>query len=660
MNQVETSKKRKMSGKFFQSRVHSNHVQGKEKWLGYLLGPRGALRLNAVFATYLNIYYTDVLGLLSVGGGVFLRVFPIISKIFDAITNLVMGWIIDRTKTKQGKARPWILLSAFLVPVSGFLLFLSPSNEILKLIWVVFTYNLFYSFAYTIYNRAHSRMVPLSTRNTIERGSLSVFTQISSVRATGIIVALVFPRAIRPWAAAEPSRWLLIRGVVSALALPLTLLEYYFTKERITEEKANVLENGKKIPFRAQRRAVFTDRYRVLLLVYSFIYFVASQLKNQSLVYYCNYVLGTYQDGRTQTRISVLGGIPMGIGIFAVWPLARKFGKKNVTVAGFILYSLGSLICWRNPYSMPLVLAGQFIKNIGGLPCAYIFRALFADILDHEEWKNGFRVDGFATSLYSVITTASFGVAQGIFNLATSKAGYLAPVTLKNTTEAVRKGYRENGFFNGNSIQKYTFAAESGNGVLIFNQPASVQNTFTFFFVGLETITGILCALCIFFITVEKHIVQKQAQIKEFDKAACIQRGEEYVDPEIRAKEENEQFEEEIEENFRKRLKSKCEKKGLEFEKEKQKHFDRKTAKKEKADSKKKAADDKAALKAKKVQDKQDAKLNQMPEEKKAAYLAKQEVKKEKEEASWKKEQDGAIKHRQKMAAVFHLDSWGV
>ncbi len=80
-----------LDAKALQSKVHGDQVKASEKWLGYLLGPAGALLLNAVLASYLNVYYTDVLKLTSVWGGVFLTVFPIISKVLDAITNLVMG-----------------------------------------------------------------------------------------------------------------------------------------------------------------------------------------------------------------------------------------------------------------------------------------------------------------------------------------------------------------------------------------------------------------------------------------------------------------------------------------------------------------------------------------------------------------------------------------
>ena len=129
-----------LSGKFFESRVHSQNVTSKEKWLGYLLGPCGALLLNATFGIYLTVYYTDVLKL----AGKFLIVFPIVSKVIDAITNVIMGYIIDRTKTKQGKARPWILLSAPLIAITGVLLFVVPSgNQKLQIAWVILSYNLF-------------------------------------------------------------------------------------------------------------------------------------------------------------------------------------------------------------------------------------------------------------------------------------------------------------------------------------------------------------------------------------------------------------------------------------------------------------------------------------------------------------------------------------
>ena len=469
--------------KVFQSRVHTTDVSRREKWLGYLLGPAGALLLNAVLATYLNVYYTDVLKLTHVWGGAFLVIFPIVSKIIDAITNVVMGYIIDRTHTKEGKARPWLLLSAPLLTITGILLFTVPGgSETVQIIWVMISYNLFYSFAYTIFNMSHNLMVPLSTRNITERGSLSVFNQIATIMMSGILVALVFPMVIMPVIGVDKSKWLVLMSILSILALPLTLLEYYFTKERVTlEEHSAGIE--KTVSFSHQLKAIFTDRYMLLIYAYFLIYTAGSSIKNLSLVYFCNYVLGSYNDGITQTMLSIIGGIPMGLGIFAVWPLAKKFGKRNVTLAGFILYAIGSAICWAFPTNMTIMLVGQFIKNIGGLPCAYVFMALFADVLDHLEWKTGFRSDGVAMSVYNIIAVAMVGICTGVFNGLLGHAGYIAPEIVNGVTVA---------------------AAQSD----------TVKGVITFGFVGLEVFTGVLLALLLVFLNVENGIEKKQAEIK--------------------------------------------------------------------------------------------------------------------------------------------------
>ena len=493
------------------SLINSQEVTKKEKWLGYLLGPAGALLLNAVLATYLNVYYTDVLGLTPLWNGLFLTIFPIVSKIIDAVTNIIMGQVIDRTKTKEGKARPWLLLSAILVPVTGILLFTVPeSNDTVKAIWVMISYNLFYSFAYTIFNMSHGLMVPLSTRNSTERGGLSVFNQITNIMMTGILVALLFPMIIMPMIGVDKSRWVTLMCILSILALPLTMLEYFFTKERVTGEAAEE-EKKEKLPFGEQMKMLFTDKYMILMYLYFFVYTVGSTVKNMGLVYFCNYVLGTYNDGATQTLVSAIGGIPMGIGIFAVWPLAKKFGKRNVTMVGFILYATGSLICWLFPHSMVIVLIGQFIKNIGGLPCAYVFMALFADCLDHLEWKHFKRIDGAAMSIYNIIAVAMVGIMQGVFNRLLAVAGYVKPEKFTSLADAAAY-LTEHGLSSQVALE--SLVAKDGIYTVAMQQEPAVGGVISFAFVGLEVFTGIALIVILFFLNVEKDLPRKQAEIK--------------------------------------------------------------------------------------------------------------------------------------------------
>lgn len=614
------SEKVLLSGKLFESRVHSQNVTSKEKWLGYLLGPCGALLLNAVLATYLNVYYTDVLNLTGVWGGLFLTIFPIVSKIIDAITNVVMGYIIDRTKTKQGKARPWLLLSAPLIAVTGILLFIVPSgNQKLQIAWVMISYNLFYSFAYTIYNMSHGLMVPLSTRNTIQRGGLSVFNQISSIMISGILVALVFPMAIMPALGVNKSLWIIVMSVLSIIALPLILMEYYFTKERVTEEQGGA--DAPKVSFAKQLKIVFSDKYLWIIFIYLLVSTFGTVFKNLGLVYYCNYVLGTYNDGITQMLVSVIGGVPMGIGVFLVWPLAKKFGKRNVTMWGFVLYAIGSAICWMFPTNLFIVLVGQFIKNIGGLPCAYVFMALFADSLDHIEWKSGVRCDGLAVSISSIISVALVGVCTGIFNALIAKAGYVAP-----------------------SLN------EAGQTIAAVQNDA-VKNVITFSFVGLEVFTGAALAILLAFFNVEKTLGKKQQIIRERQKANCEANGEEWIAPEIKAAQDEEKFILENEKAFAENLKNKCEKKGLDFEQELEKHNNQVADKKAKAEEKKRLAEEKRAANLEKAEQKKAQRLAKLTPEQLAKREERIKAKNEREEKAWEIEKQKGEEYYQKIQA---------
>ena len=101
-----------LSSKLFDSRVPMQKVTGREKILGYFMGPIAVMVMNSILSNYLNVYYTDVLKIGGIWGGMFISLFPIVAKVLDVLTFIYMGLAVDRTKSRQGKARPWILFSA--------------------------------------------------------------------------------------------------------------------------------------------------------------------------------------------------------------------------------------------------------------------------------------------------------------------------------------------------------------------------------------------------------------------------------------------------------------------------------------------------------------------------------------------------------------------
>ena len=137
-----------------------------------------------------------------------------------------------------------------------FLFRLPRERSIWQIVMVVLTYNLFFSFAYTIYNMSHTLMVPLSTSSVKQRDGLSLFSNVGGNMLPGTVVALVFPAVLMPVLGADYDKWVTAMSVIAAFSLPLTLLEYYFTKERITEAAACAGET-RNVSFADQIRACF-------------------------------------------------------------------------------------------------------------------------------------------------------------------------------------------------------------------------------------------------------------------------------------------------------------------------------------------------------------------------------------------------------------------
>lgn len=239
-------------------------------------------------------------------------------------------------------------------------------------------------------------------------------------------------------------------------------------------------------------------------------------------------------------------------------------------------------------------------------------------------------------SAYSVIITAAAGIVTGIFNGGISAAGYIAPETVTVAPELTE------------AIQKILENAD-GTFSVIFNQPEAVNTAFILFFVGLEAIAGLVYALMLLPVTVEKTVGKKQLIIRERQKAECEAKGEVWVEPEVRAAEEQKQMDIEAEEIYRKELKERCQKKRLDYNTELEKHIEAVRVKQEKAAEKERLAAIKAEEKAKIAADKKADKLAKMTKEQRAKYEAKQAENARHDEEKWQKEKAEGEVYYEKM-----------
>lgn len=584
----------------FKTRIISSSVKVQEMLLGYFLAPFCAMISNAIFGSYLNRYYADIIGWTEFG--VFSTLLPIVSVIFVVAGNLFVGQLMERTRTSQGKARPYLLLSAPIVALAVVLLFMTPtgSSPIIQMIWIALSYNLYYAIAYPMFYTAHSSMVAVSTRNSESRGLLSTFSNAAMVASAGVGASIVVPVLLQSYLfvananggydiEASLSHWRLISIVLCLLSFFGILVEYYFTRERITEESIKLNLKEEKIPVKKQLAACVKERYWWIIILYFFLFQLGGLVKNSSMSFYARWMFDSVVNvtdtsgiesaaGAVMSTLGLIGGIPTAIGMLVAFPIANKLGKQRAVCLGLIISVLGSLVSFIDVHNVAIVCAGIVLKGIGTIPASYVTLALLADVLDHMEAKNGFRCDGITMSIYGAIMIGLAGLGTGIINGLLSFSGYVSaghPVDL----EAYLAGGEAAALLDRlSSSELLQFIAEGGQ--VVYRQLGGTEQVLAFTFLGLEPLTFVIIIVMMSFLNVEKYIADDQKLIIEHQKEAVLASGGVWVDPKERMRLEQEAAEKAEEEERIKELKTRCEKRGLNFEEEEAKY------QKEKADKK--------------------------------------------------------------------------
>ena len=342
------------------------------------------------------------------------------------------------------------------------------------------------------------------------------------------------------------------------------LIEYFFTRERVTEESfANaIIEKKKAEPLSRQVKVCFKDKFWWIIIIFFFLYQLGGMLKNVSQLYFCSAMFpdesGAYSTaigGSFSGTLAIIGAIPTALGMVLAWPLSNKIGKGKAILFGAILSAIGGAIGFIKPDNFVVVCVSFAVKALGSTPAMYLSLALLADVLDHQEAMNGFRTDGFTMTIYGAIMAGMTGIATGVLNITLSTVGYSA-----------------------NNI--------TGE---------AIQTAMTWIFIGGETLCYLVIAIIFIFMGVEKFSGFDKRAIVIDQKAKAEAEGIEYVDPAERMRLEEEQAEKDSEEARKAELKKYCEKKGLSYEEEEAKYEEKLAQKHAAAEAKKAAAEAKKA-----------------------------------------------------------------
>ncbi len=459
-----SGKKESFFDKLPPSLIRKNNVTLiPEAAIGYLVGPTLALLANSALSNYFNKYMTDVLGINS-WASAFFTWLPVISVVFVVLGNILVGRLMDANKSRAGKARPLLLLSLPLSLLALLFLFVfspfdphSDSWHIGALVCIAIGYNLWFAFAYPMYYTPHAALVGLSTRNSKDRGLLATASNATMLAAMGLaqmilpfFITLIFVPDANDASLidtqASYDHWkvfVIALLIVTAIGV---LIEYFFTRERITEESAGAeIAARPAVSLKEQARICFKDRFWIIMMVFFFLYQFGGMIKNVSINYFCTAMfkdpaLGLYTieyGGSRQGLLSTIGAVPTAIGMVIALPLANLLGSKSKAIlSGAALAVVGGVIGMLAPDNFTLVLISFVIKALGSTPAMYLSLALLADIFDHQEAVHGVRTDGLSMTIYGAIMAGMTGLTTGVLNIVLSAAKY--DVATLQTNEALR------------------------------------------------------------------------------------------------------------------------------------------------------------------------------------------------------------------------------
>ena len=477
------------------TRIKSDEVKIPEIALGYFLAPFCAMLANMIFGAYLTRYYADVLGWTKFGAGAFAALLPIVSVIFVVLGNLSVGKWIDNTRTTAGKARPYLFAAIPLLTLAIITMFTSPNNgSLLQMIWIAVSYNLYYSIAYPCYYTAHSSMVSLSTRDTDKRGLLATMSNASMVAAAGVGASIVVPILLQSYmfsyngtsldVAASYAHWRVLSIGFTLVTVLGIILEYYFTRERISEETMDLQRTAEDIPMKTHVDACTKDKYWWMVILYVLFFMMGQLVKNTSMSFYARWMFDSVlsaadpesASGAMMSTLGLIGGLPSAVGMVIAWPLANKLGKQRAIVIGLIFSVLGGAVAFMGVHNFKMVCAGVVLKAVGIIPSQYVMLAVLSDVLDHLEAKNGFRSDGFTMSIYGSIMVGLLGLAVGIVSGLLGMTGYDATLV---------------------------------------KQPVAAENVLIFVYLGMDILTFIVSIFLLWRMDVEKYAAEDQQKIRE-------------------------------------------------------------------------------------------------------------------------------------------------
>ena len=394
----------------------SGQLSWKER-ISYGCGDTACNVVYGVVGTLLTLFYTDYAGIPIMTVGLVLM----ISRVFDGISDLIMGFVVERTNSKWGKARPWLLWMAVPYAITAVAMFAVPQTSSTLQFWYIFvSYNACTTFIYTAINVPYGTLSSLMTRDSHERSILSVVRQSMSPLGRMVVVTCTMP--LVKLFGDDQMAWVKAMSIWSVMAIALLLICFKNCVERVEFQA----EQRQKVSVGTSIKALFSNQYfwAVILLWTATCMHVT--VIGTVLPYYSRYILNN--DGWMYSVLYFTEMLFLIIGAALCPTLLKKFktSKKTLSLIGCIIVILSQFLFMLNPTSFKWAMFTGIIRTLGSAPLTGLIFGMIGDVIEFGHWKTGIRQESLIFGAGSLGFKIGTGIASAIISMLMEKSGYIS------------------------------------------------------------------------------------------------------------------------------------------------------------------------------------------------------------------------------------------
>ena len=402
------------------------------KWynkVGYGSGDVAGNVVYVLLSAFVMIYLTDTAGL---NAGI-VGTLMMISRLFDGFSDVIFGALLDRTNTRMGKARPWMLWG--FVGCAGMIvaIFAIPTElgETAKYAWFFIAYTLLNAVFYTANNIAYSALTALITRNGSER------VQMGSIRfmfafGTNLLIQSITVGGVAMFGGGAAG-WRTMAIIYALFGLAINTLSVFSVKELSPEELAGDDDTAQKedtLTVLESAKMLLSNKYYLLILVVFLLTQVFTAMLNMG-IYFMKYILG---DENLLGTFAWAINIPLIVGLLVTPIIVKKFGEMyRVNLGGYVIATLGRLGVLVAAYfhDIPLMLILSAVASLGMSPLQGTLNAMIAEASEHTWLRTGKRIDGLMFSCTSLGVKVGSGIGTAAAGWLLAASGYDGGVSMQ-------------------------------------------------------------------------------------------------------------------------------------------------------------------------------------------------------------------------------------